>query len=877
MRWLGFFVEIEMALKPRRMTFEAPALDGAIRLYSDRVDARRFDNGNTVTTVNLARVMQFKDPFYGTVKLTRKMFESFIENFKANTYGQEIFIDVAHSPSDGAAATVRKLFMDGQKLRAEVEFTEFGIDAVKKRGFRYLSIDFTDNYLHPETQKEHGPLLFGAGLTIRPRVKGLDPVTLSHDKDELPALVSDRVAYMLAEELEQEMKKHIDRLRKQLSEQGLSEKQIAAYVAQLEVAGKTLGENDDAIGAVIDAFVESAKQLAEAGKAGNDAIKLDFSSLNIPAPTAGLAADDLNKLLDERDAKAKAEVKKLAESLDANVKQFSDAIEEAEGLKQLSEDDRKALLSAADMITANMTAEQVTKLAEHQIALGNKMVAATKLSSMGYAGPAGSMHITVDERNSVMKLQEEINRGLRGTSQHAARKLVLAEDPSKQHPMIGMVLAEFDRIHAVRLAHEAKQFAAGSTGIGDTQLPIGFQRTVIMEALSDLRVLELLQTLTDPSAQATTEIPYETRDGSAILNNGVVYEGQPIRRASVQQAMDTAYIVPMKLGFIISEEVMHFTRASAINWDAYGRNVASNARFMRELIVRRICNELQRSADAYSATAVANEGLDAQLTGAKSIVKTANFPIVRPHQQRDLKGTAVGALENPIVVRLNGAAIAEYDGSGTQAPGTYYSIINYNLGYVQFVDESGTPATPPNAAGVDDISYSYSTNVEFFDMDDPGSDIGLHLNGLLRAFGDRKTLMAQDRFVVPDFMLMSYTLNNSVTNANNFEADSKRNGTDTTSQGDLATVKGVGAFSTNAPSVDLGEERAIIGQRNVMTYTVAKPFVTGQPFEVTDANGYATGQKQAYGTEFSAMKVPTPIRGHLTSLIAYSVTARAAV
>ena len=141
----------------------------------------------------------------------------------------------------------------------------------------------------------------------------------------------------------------------------------------------------------------------------------------------------------------------------------------------------------------------------------------------------------------------------------------------------------------------------------------------------------------------------------------------------------------------------------------------------------------------------------------------------------------------------------------------------------------------------------------------------------------RKTLMAQDRFVVPDFMLMSYTLNNSVTNANNFEADSKRNGTDTTSQGDLATVKGVGAFSTNAPSVDLGEERAIIGQRNVMTYTVAKPFVTGQPFEVTDANGYATGQKQAYGTEFSAMKVPTPIRGHLTSLIAYSVTARAAV
>jgi hypothetical protein len=51
---------------------------------------------------------------------------------------------------------------------------------------------------------------------------------------------------------------------------------------------------------------------------------------------------------------------------------------------------------------------------------------------------------------------------------------------------------------------------------------------------------------------------------------------------------------------------MHFTRSSAINWDAYARNVESNARVMRELIAMRICNELQRSADAYGAVEVTN-------------------------------------------------------------------------------------------------------------------------------------------------------------------------------------------------------------------------------------------------------------------------------
>ena len=59
-----------------------------------------------------------------------------------------------------------------------------------------------------------------------------------------------------------------------------------------------------------------------------------------------------------------------------------------------------------------------------------------------------------------------------------------------------------------------------------------------------------------------------------------------------------------------------------------------------------------------------------------------------------------------------------------------------------------------------------------------------------------------------------------------------------------------------------------------MTYTIAKPFVTGMPFEAVDSNGKPTGKKVAYGEEYSAIKVPTPIRDRMTSVIAYSFTGR---
>lgn len=846
---------------------------GRFRFCSDRLDGRQLAEGKRDAWVTITRTGLFHDPRYGEFEITLSMLQSMVQNFETNVVGQRIPLDVSHRPQDGAAGYFKKLDVEQGKLRGLVEFTEYGIDAVKKRGMIYLSAEFHENYMTNESpRRECGPTLLGAGLTPRPVIKNLDPVQLSEEALDgaPPTFVTDRFTRILSEEIRSMWEKLKKQLAAKLGSMKLAEAVVARLVSQFVEAGTKLAISDEEKAKeLMEGFVATgeqlAKQLAESGTAEPATIHL-----SVPGPS-GLSQDDVKRLLAEHQAEQEKQAKTLAETKDARVGQFRKALDECEGLKDLSEEQRKELAEFEDLISAETTEEQVQKLAERAIAVGEKLAVSTQLASMGF-DVGGSVHLSVDESNTVKKLQEEIISGLRGSYVHSTGQLRLAE---KVHPFVDKVLGEFDRLNGRRLHEEAKILSGGTTGMGDTSLPAGFQRTVIREALSDLRVLELLQTLTDPAATVTTGIPYESRDTSAIQNGGIVYEGQGIHRASVSQAMDYAYILPMKLAFIISNEVMHFSRANQINWDAYARNVESNARVMRELIVVRICNELQRASDAYLAATVANEDVASQLDGATvSTIKTAEFPIVRPHQQTDLQGNNVGSEENPLTVRLNGVAIDRYDGTGSQSAGTYYRVTNYNLGYIQFVDESGSPVTPAASAGADDVSYSYATNVAKFDLDNGATDLDLHLNGLLRAIGARKAVMSSDRFVSPDFLLMSPVLNDTATNARQFEAQAKRNGSDTNGQGDLDMLKGVPAWSTNAPGVDLGDERILMGQRGTATYTVAKPFMTGEPFEATDASGNPTGQKQAYGEEYSAIKVPTALRNRLTSVLAYSASAR---
>jgi hypothetical protein len=819
--------------------------------------------------VTITRAGSFSDPRYGQFDITPALLGEMVFNFQSRTYGQDIHIDVSHKPDEGSAGKVARLWIEGDRLMAEVDWTPYGRKAISERGYQYLSAEYTENFIDNERQQPHGAVLLGAGLTIRPVIKRLDPIELAE-----PTGLHHLLADQLLQEARKTMSTHLHTLRDRLADLKLSDKIIGQLGDGFTAAAKHLGEDDPAMDALVEQFVGTGKTLAEAFGERDATINL---SVQAPRPTAkGLTAADVERILSERETARDAAAKKLAADQSALRGQFRAALDAHEGVKHLGEELRTLLLSAEGLITPNMTVEQVQALAAQQTALADQVAVSRQLSALGWQG---STRITLGTDHSPLKLQEDIHQGLRQSySFGSSRTGLRLTEEAKLHPFAKRVLALFDRQNAADLAAETRLLAdGGPTKVANMDVPKGFQRTVIREALSDLAILDVVQTLTDPNAQGTTQIPYELRKAGTIVNSGIVYESAEIPRASIEQKMDLAYINAMKLSMKISNEVMHFSSASLIDWDAYGRNVASNARLIRELVCQRLANEMQRSADAYAATAITGENIAAQMDGSKSLIKTAQWPIVRPMQYRDLAGGTIGSALNPIALSINGTAITAWDGTGSQANGNYYVVENWNLGLIRVVNQAGVAQTPTHTSGATTIGYSHATNIVKFDLKLPASTkLEDHLNAALRAVGARKAMLSASRFIQADFMLMSPILNDMLTNATQFAAEAARAGSALTGSGDLATIKALPAYGTNAPGIDLGVERLIMGERGTLSYVVAKPYMIGQPFEAVGASGLPTGEKISYGEEYNALHVPLPIRNRLTSIIYSDSDARTA-
>jgi hypothetical protein len=433
-------------------------------------------------------------------------------------------------------------------------------------------------------------------------------------------------------------------------------------------------------------------------------------------------------------------------------------------------------------------------------------------------------------------------------------------------------LAAFDQAHGPALEQEATRFLAdgGATLVANQTLPVGWQRAIIREALSDLTVLDLVQTLVDPAMQATIQIPYEYRKMGTIINSGMVFEGGEIPRASIEQRMDLAYIVPAKLSMEISNEIAFFSASYGSDWEILARNIASNSRLMASLIARRISNEFQRSSDAFQAEEVADEDVSDQLDGSTSLIKTARFPLVRPHQVYDLAGSTIGDRQNPLTLTLDGDEIAEWSGVGGQAPGLYYAITSCNLGFIRLVDQDGEPQSDlePTTAT---LSYSAATNCDYFDLSHDPAEIseGDHLNGALRKFGERLAFMRARRFALPEFALMGALLASKLSDASQFTAASTRAGTSLAPDGALGEIKRVPCYESSAQS-DLEDSRIQFAETGTLTYAIAKPWSSGPTFELTGPNGLPVGIRSSYAEEYSTVYVPPSLRYQLTALIVYN-------
>lgn len=138
---------------------------------------------NIAPTVQILRTGEFSHPDYGHFTITKEYLLSLVTNFKNKIRKIDLAVDYKHANDDVAAGWFQDLMLseDGEKLLAKVDWTPNGEKVLSDKEFRYLSAEFTDEYVDDEG-KSYGPTLLGAGLTNRPFVKGMAPVVQLSEK-----------------------------------------------------------------------------------------------------------------------------------------------------------------------------------------------------------------------------------------------------------------------------------------------------------------------------------------------------------------------------------------------------------------------------------------------------------------------------------------------------------------------------------------------------------------------------------------------------------------------------------------------------------------------------------------------------------------------
>jgi hypothetical protein len=859
----------QAAPEGRHFLLEQKVAPGTVRFISQAIELADVSKPSWVT---VTRTGDFSDPRYGQFSITQIMLSQMVSNFDKRVTGQDVYIDVAHKHSDGAAAKVVKLQVQDSRLRALVEWTPFGIAAVKDRGFSYLSAEFHEDWKDNEKGAAYGCVLLGAGLTIRPVIKRLDPVQLSTDDDkERPyrLLLSPNLIKQLTET---DMNKHLVALIAGLITLGFTETTAKPFTDLAEKQLALVKDDEAKCLALVETFKTAGKSAMDAVKAaGGDGKTV---TITLAAPQTVDVNEAVRLAMEARDTAAAGAVTALG----AKLKLLGDTI--AEGDKTLTpEGVKKFADDFAPMVTAVTTDDQVKHLAGLAVKQAQALSAATKLASLGYNPASGSVHITVDTSNSIKSLQEKTDKRLgmddeKDADRFAATGGVLL---AKNKKVAEMCLAQFDALYGRELELEAKMLAAGVGNTSDVNVPKIAERTVLREALYGLVSLNLVDVATAQFAQVIM-INYSFRDPTAAGVNGLRrYELQAIRKAGVLQTAEETRPIPQKLAMQVSSELKMLMDASNIDFSPVAENIRNMARIVGEDVEMINLNEIAVSADEFGAFAVSTETLTANVNGTKRIFPLANFPVVKPRKVYDLKGVQVGSTANPIVVTLGGAKteyIQPADGSALAA-GQYY-VMDYNMGEVQFVTETGAAYTPANTTALT-VAYSATTNVNKFDTDIGAVAVDVFYDKLLFAIGGRKSVIEDGRFYNPNMILMSGNVNNALSQAKTFQANSARVATGLAGDGSVGFVKDMAVFRPRAPGSLFGDTRIVVGERGNTRFRMVKPWSMTAMEQARDvATGAFIDAQEAFGTQWVGSHTPTQLKGAATSIVLFSTIGRIA-
>jgi len=135
-----------------------------------------------LTYLEAIEAKTYHTPAYGPVEITDQKIQNFIRNFRDGVRGQEIAINYEHgidvAKGNKAAGWLRDAVIKDNKLMLGIDFTEPAKNELKNKEWKYFSLEWDDEWLHPDGE-EIQDVIIGGALTNRPIAKNLMPINFS--------------------------------------------------------------------------------------------------------------------------------------------------------------------------------------------------------------------------------------------------------------------------------------------------------------------------------------------------------------------------------------------------------------------------------------------------------------------------------------------------------------------------------------------------------------------------------------------------------------------------------------------------------------------------------------------------------------------------
>lgn len=128
--------------------------------------------------IEVLRAGSWSHAWYGEILITAGDLEQFVTHYTDRVLVRDVPLDISHFDSnEGAPGWVTGLRTDGERLLAEVEWTDYGERLVTNRRFRYVSPEFYSTYRRPTDNKRFKNVLSKIALTNDPFFRELTPLT----------------------------------------------------------------------------------------------------------------------------------------------------------------------------------------------------------------------------------------------------------------------------------------------------------------------------------------------------------------------------------------------------------------------------------------------------------------------------------------------------------------------------------------------------------------------------------------------------------------------------------------------------------------------------------------------------------------------------